>query len=341
MSANFRRLYGREPAASAWTPGRVNLIGEHTDYNGGLVMPMALALGVRVHLAPGPRLRISSNQFNESVDRAADEAKSGHWSDYVLGALQAVRFGGADIEIDGDLPLGAGLSSSAALIVAVLRAAGMADATEVALAAQRVENDFIGVPCGIMDQMAVAHLGAGELMTLDTASLNFTRRTPPRNWRFAVHHSGVKRALVEGHYAERRADCEAAARALSVRSLCVLPELPQDAAVKLTSRQLKRARHIISEHARVAEAERAMAGEDVTTFARLMDESHASMRDDFEITTPQVDAVVEASRKAGALGARMTGGGFGGCIVSLVEDDAFSAWRARMAELAPSARFVA
>ena len=325
--------------AEAWAPGRVNLIGEHTDYNGGLVMPMALALGVRVTFSAYAQVCVRSTQYDEVIERAPGEAARGHWSDYVVGALNQAGVGGADVLVESDLPLGAGLSSSAALIVAVLRAAGMKDRTAAALAAQRVENDYIGVPCGIMDQMAVAHLSAGQLMILDTATLAFETRTPPPGWRFAVHHSGVERALTEGRYAERRDDCEAAARGLGVRFLCELSAPPEPGV--LPARVFRRERHIITDNVRVSAARAAMAAGDAPAFARLMDESHASMRDDFEITTPEVDAVAEAARAAGALGARMTGGGFGGCIVSLVAESQFNDWRARFAKMAPHARFIA
>lgn len=349
MSADvlFRTVFGRNPAATVFVPGRVNLIGEHTDYNGGAVMPMALPLGVTIAAAPNDafRLRIHSASFSETAEREIGDSVRGCWSDHAAGAVAHAsrERRGFDIAIESDLPHGAGLSSSAAVIVAVIKAVRQLENNPVsdmdaALAAKSVENNYIGLPCGIMDQMAVSMLRPGECMLLDTKTLAFNRITPPANWVFAVHHSGVMRALNDGRYAQRRAECESAARALGVSYLCDLKSPPLSGIIDDVL--YHRARHQVTENSRVLAARKAMERKDAVAFGRAMIESHLSMRDDFEITTPKVDAVVEASLAAGAAGARMTGGGFGGCIVSLISARRFNNWRERFSQTAPQAAFL-
>lgn len=356
---NARRLFvetfGREPETVARTPGRVNLIGEHTDYNGGMVLPTPIARSVEVAIgaeaAPAPLLRVVSAVFGDLRLRRYAETPTGDWSDYALGAVKkAIENGalqtGLSIAIDSDLPHGAGLSSSAAIIVCVLRAiyshskTDVADA-EIARQAKAVENDFIGVPCGIMDQMAVAAARPGEAIALDTSTLRFERVPIPKDWRFAVFHSGVTRELTDGRYGLRRAECEAAARRIGAEWLC---RAEPEAIARLDGKFVtlfRRARHATSEHARVLAAATAMRSADARLFGKLMNQSHASMRDDFDITTPLIDRQVEASRAAGAIGARMTGGGFGGCIVSLVPNEAEAGWRAHLISAFPAIAFVA
>lgn len=335
-----------------FTPGRVNLIGEHLDYNGGKVMPVALKLGLNISARKNSDgvLNVSSTQFNDQACRAHDEAANGHWSDHVLGAVKFAhtKAQGFDIRIESTLPYGSGLSSSAALSVGVIKAVRrLSDMpindVEAALLAQRVEHEFIDVPCGIMDQMAVSVLDSGDAMILDTESREFRLLEIPRGWRFAVHHSGVVRSLDEGRYGVRRAECEAAARTLHVDLLCHLEQRKESclgAQSTLTPEEVKRTRHVLSENARVKAAANSLEANSIEAFGALMNESHVSMRDDFEISTPEVDAVVEASQEAGAFGARMTGGGFGGCIVSLVSEAAFSSWNERLIALAPDCRFI-
>ena len=293
----------------------------------------------------------ASDLSDEVATRTLGEPARGDWSDMALGSLaEAARLGlwqgGADIAVASTIPAGAGLSSSAALAVAVLKAArasgrGEVDDTALALAARRVENDYIGVPCGIMDQMAVAHLQAGQAMALDTGSLGFAIAPLFADHVFAVVHSGVTRSLSDGRYATRREEVEAAARSLDTDALCLVDPDRIEASPVLDETQRRRARHCATEHRRVLAAAQALEAEDAMRFGALMRESHASMRDDFEMSVPAIDALVADAQPLGALGARLTGGGFGGCIVALVEAERLAAWRGELLARHPAARFVA
>ena len=353
--AAFVRAFGRLVEGRAGAPGRVNLIGEHIDYTGGTVLPTVIPARVDVRLAAGgDAVAIASARFGEAVRRAPDDALAGHWSDYVLaGHGAAVRLGllppgGGAYRVASDIPHGAGVSSSAALLVALLRAAadraGRTEAPEtLARWAQAVERDAVGVPCGIMDQMAVAAGRAGHAMKLDTRSLAIAQLPLPEGYVFPVVHSGLTRQLTGGGYAARRAACEAAARALDLDGIEALSPagaaiLPRVAALDAPLRG--RARHAVTEHARALAAADALRAGDVPTFANLMDESHASMRDDFEIVPRAMDAMVDAARTLGALGARLTGGGFGGCFVACVRERDVDGWAAALIESHPGAWLV-
>lgn len=346
LEADFQTAFGQPPEAVIFVPGRVNLIGEHTDYNGGLVMPMGLPLGIRLALSrrPDRRLLAVSTDFADQADRSLDDTASGHWSDHLVGALAiGGSEAGANIALHSNLPLGSGLSSSAATIVGLLKAiheveGRMVPPDDIALTAQRVETEHVGVPCGIMDQMAVVHLGANECMRLNTDTLARQPYAVPDGWSFAVHHSGVHRRLAEGRYGQRRQECVQAAQALGVDLLCQLED--PYAARHLPQPLGARARHVIGENNRVKAAEAALIAGDMMAFAELMNASHASLRDDFDVSTPEVDQVVDASRASGAPGARMTGGGFGGCIVSLLPTERVEDWKSAMVEAAPNARFI-
>ena len=337
IEREFEDRFGRPPDQIAFAPGRVNLIGEHIDYNGGTVLPAALPLGVSIALSThGDKLiRVASDAFDAVEESRLGGGKRGVWSDHVAGAVQqAVEAGwiggGADVLISSTLPHGAGVSSSAALIVAVLKACGtQAGRTiapeDLATRARRVENDFIGVPCGIMDQMAVAACPPGEALALDTRTLAYQTVPLLPGHTFAVIHSGQQRRLSDGRYAIRKEECDAAKVALGTEDLC---RVSTDAlqAAGLENPIAARVRHCISEHARVEAAIKAMKAGDAVGFGALMMASHASMRDDFEISTPEIDALVEIACEFGAAGARLTGGGFGGCIVALVETERLEAW---------------
>jgi galactokinase len=209
------------------------------------------------------------------------------------------------------------------------------------MAAREVENDFIGVPCGIMDQMAVALAKPGQALGLDCASLAATPIPIPQDWRFAVFHSGETRALADGRYAVRRAECADAARRLGVNQLCRAEEGAIARLAELPAPLAARARHAVTENARARAGAAALLARDMSAFADLMNESHRSLRDDFEVTTPWIDRLVQASRRAGASGARMTGGGFGGCIVSLMARHDEPRWAASLASEYPDLRFLA
>jgi galactokinase len=334
MSAFFESSFGRSPHASAVTPGRVNLLGEYVDFSAGMVLPTAVALNVRVALAPNTeqpqRDEIVSAQFSGRAAADVSAPAQRHWADYVRGALQAARargwaHGGYCACIESELPHGSGLSTSAAVIVSVLKALAPTDvsAETIAVAARAVENDFIGVPCGIMDQMAVAVARPGQVLALDTLSLAYTLIDIPADWKFAVVHSGVSRALSDGRYGQRRDEILAAAAQLGVDWLC---HADAGTAEKLPEPLRRRARHVIAEGHRAIAARAALLSAQRETFAALMNEGHVSIRDDFEITTPEVDAVVATAMREGVLAARQTGGGFGGCIVVLLDPARGDEW---------------
>ena len=338
-------------AITVTSPGRVNLIGEHTDYNGGWVLPAALSVNLTATLMPRDdrRISISARGYSGTAERRIDDAASGDWSDPAVGAVvEAVNLGilggGADIAIHSSIPAGSGLSSSAALIVTILKAAREAAGAdlsdiEIAVAARRVENEYIGVPCGIMDQMAVAIAKPGEAMALDTGSLDYRLITLPKTHDMAVIHSGKTRKLTDGRYAARKEECDAAKAAFGTDDLCLLDPADIEAA-EVDMIVKRRARHCATEHRRVLAAIEALESGDTCQFGALMVSSHASMRDDFEMSLPAIDALVEDAVDLGAIGARLTGGGFGGCIVACVERSKRADWQESLLAKHGKARFV-
>lgn len=334
----FHETFGRSPAITGTAPGRVNLIGEHTDYNGGAVLPAALEQRIEIALAPRDTAttRIASSRFGDVIERPVGDPKRGNWTDYAMGALFKAEqlgwlSGGVDLQIESKIPDGAGVSSSAALITAILRAvASLAsiDISPVALAkhARAVENDYIGMPCGIMDQMAVGLCEHGKALALDTSDLSYQVLDIPADWRFVVIHSGIRRELADGRYKQRFEECHAARMALRTEHLCKLTPDQRAAVGNLPENLQKRARHVVSEHERTRAAGAAMRDSDFERFGQLMNDSHHSYARDFEASTPGIDALVEEAVAQGAVGARLTGGGFGGCIVALVRSDQADAW---------------
>ena len=331
----FRARTGGQPAGVWAAPGRVNLIGEHTDYNDGYVMPFALAQ--RVIIAAAPRdddswSVTSLNNESTKIFSAADlEPGMAGWQAYVAGVVWVLkeaghRIGGADLVLTSDVPEGAGLSSSAALECAVLTAlTDLADldivGIERAKLARRSENIFVGAPTGLMDQAASMLCTAGHALFFDCrtdAAEQVLFDTTSAGLEILVLDTKTPHALVDSEYAARRASCEEAARLLGVAALRDVTDL--DAALsQLPDPVIKRrVRHVVTENARVLEAVKVLRAGRIAELAPLLDASHESMRDDFEITVPQVDLAVETARASGALGARMTGGGFGGCIIALV-----------------------
>jgi galactokinase len=312
-------------------PGRVNLIGDHTDYNDGFVLPIAIDLECVVRGRPRPDLNVRLRSLDlegPGVDVAADGSDDPSvveptWGRYAAGVLRVLAERGRpavglEAAVSSTVPIGAGLSSSAALEVAL--ALALCDAAafelpsvELARACQEAELVATGVPCGIMDQLTALAGAEGHALLVDCRSLEIETVRLPDELAVVVVHSGVERALATSAYAERRASCEAAALRLGLRAL-------RDA----TTEQVvdnPRARHVVSENARVLEAATALASGDVSTLGRLLHESHASLRDDFEVSTPELDALVAALEDAGAVGARLTGAGFGGCVVALTQRD--------------------
>jgi galactokinase len=316
----------------ATAPGRVNLIGEHTDYNGGFVLPTAIPQQTRVSLTPSSGRSVAARSANADVAGTyilGEEQHRGDWVDYVQGVTWALRdagFGelrGFDLDVSSDVPLGAGLSSSAALEVAVLRAIRSAfglelDDVRMALLGQRAENDFVGARCGVMDQMAATLADGATALFLDTRSLEFRRVPLPRDADLVVIHSGVSHEISGGDYNTRRAECEEAARRLGVPELRDLGLADLDRVMALDEPLGRRARHVVTEDARVLEAVDALEHADLRRLGQLFYASHASMRDDFEVSVPAVDLLVESAHAdADVYGARMTGGGFGGSVVML------------------------
>ena len=341
----FRSRFGHEPEFVAEAPGRVNLIGEHTDYNDGFVLPAAIDRTVEVAATPmeGNNVRVYSADFDARDEWRTDAPRRTgrrEWRDYVRGVGWALLDGGyelrgADLAIMGDVPQGAGLSSSAALEVAVAGAlcavAGInMDAEKAAVLCQKAENQFVGVQCGIMDQLTAASAKAGHAMLIDCRSLEIEDVRLPDDLAIVVVDSKVARVLGETAYNERRDECAAAARALGVASL---RDANEGAIDGLPEPLKRRARHVVSENRRVLEAVDALRAGDVHRFGELMFESHASLRDDFEVSTPELDLLVElASDVEGVIGARLTGAGFGGCTVNLVAPDAVRRFEALVVE---------
>lgn len=306
--------FGRASEACGVASGRVNLIGDHIDYAGGTVLPMALHECTVVALA-----RATCDVFSSAstVDLL--------WTRYAAGVLTELRASGmavppVSVAVVSDLTIGAGLSSSAALEVAVARAAltlvnATMDADALALLCQRAEHRHAGTPCGIMDQWCVAHANPGEAILLDCARLDWRRLALPPTLRIELIDSGVRHALRDGGYASRRAEVEEAAQRLGVDQLAALPAARWSEIDQLPDRLARRARHVVRGCARVHEAVRALESNDLAQFGRLLTESHCSLRDEFDVSTPELDAIVAEACVHGALGARMTGGGFGGCVV--------------------------
>lgn len=334
-ASGFSARFGGAPDAVAFAPGRVNLLGEHTDYNGGFVLPMPLALGTAVAVGPEGtpgRIRVASEGFESEEERDIGERATGAWSDYILGCLAAqaaeiVATSGLRVFVASNLPVGAGLSSSAAIEVATIRAVHALtgrsdDPIRTAIAAREVENAFVGMPCGIMDQFAVSVGSIGQALFLDTRRLEYRKVDLPVGYRIVVIHSGVSHRLTDDGYSTRVAECNAAAGALGVDLLSDLSPADLDRISHLPAPLAARARHVVTENQRVLDAVEALRSNDAAAFAALMVASHASQRDDYAVSLPEIDRLVETALDLGAVGARLTGGGFGGSVVALVEASA-------------------
>ncbi|WP_405713450.1 MULTISPECIES: galactokinase [unclassified Streptomyces] len=346
LTASFAELYGRAPEGIWAAPGRVNLIGEYTDFNDGFVMPLALphtALAAVARRTDGELRLHSTDVPGGVVQLRVDELAphEGHgWAAYPAGVVWALREAGhpvtgADIQLTSTVPTGAGLSSSAALEVVTALALndlfelGLS-AQELAVLGQRAENDFVGVPCGVMDQMASACCTEGHALHLDTRDL--TQRQVPfdlaaHGLRLLVVDTQVKHALGDGAYAERRAGCEAGAAALGVRTLREVPydglgaALDTLAAAGADESVVRYVRHVVSDNQRVEQVIALLDAGDVRAAGPVLNAGHVSLRDDLRVSCPELDLVVSAANEAGALGARMTGGGFGGSAIVLVAQE--------------------
>ncbi|MFE7356036.1 galactokinase [Streptomyces sp. NPDC057543] len=341
----FTELYGTAPEGVWAAPGRVNLIGEYTDFNDGFVMPLALPHTARAAVArrTDGELRLHSTDVPGGVVRLRLDELAPHqghgWAAYPAGVFWALReaghpITGADIQLTSTVPTGAGLSSSAALEVVTALALndlfelGLS-APELAVIGQRAENAFVGVPCGVMDQMASACCTEGHALYLDTRDL--TQRQVPfdlaaHGLRLLVVDTQVEHALGDGAYAERRAGCEAGAAALGIRTLRELPYDGLGAALDTLAEAgvdesvVRYVRHVVSDNERVKQVIALLDAGDVRGAGPVLVAGHVSLRDDLRVSCPELDLVVSAAGEAGALGARMTGGGFGGSAIVLVEE---------------------
>jgi galactokinase len=340
----FGERFGGDPTLVVHAPGRVNLLGEHTDYNEGFVLPMALHLGASIALRPraDDRVVLRSLDFDEEQEFDLGRLHRGQgWIEYVKGTAWAFQEAGSalvgwDGVVTGDVPIGAGLASSAALEVAAARAFAAAaglpwQPVTAARLAQRAENGWVGVQCGIMDQLVIAAGREGHALLIDCRHLT-TRPIPlPPGTVVAVLDTSTRRGLVDSTYNERRARCEEATRRCGVRSLrdLSLAELEQRAGA-LSDDHLRLARHVVTENARTLAAAEAMTRGDAAAVGGLMTEGHRSLRDDFRVSSPALDAIVAAAQEApGCRGARMTGAGLAGCAVALVDEDDAAAFVAQ------------
>lgn len=331
--SRFHQIFPGTSEPSIWrAPGRVNLIGEHTDYNLGLVLPMAIEFSCYVLSARSNdgRLRVFSEQFGEFAEWPLEDIPSavphGRWPDRVVGvARELIRsgasVGGHNLLIDSEVPLGAGLSSSAALGIALTMALGGISAEQAPPLARGAEVNFAGIPCGIMDHFVSAHGQSGAAILLDCRTLDWQPVPLPASLAIIVVNSMVKHELGNSGYSARVAECAAAAEALG---LATLRDARLSVIDQLDPLLRKRARHVITENARVEQfAAAAMIG-DLPRIGRLATESHRSLRYDYEVSCPEIDFLVEAACAVpGVLGARITGGGFGGCTVNFARPDAF------------------
>ncbi|WP_370245506.1 galactokinase [Alteromonas abrolhosensis] len=340
LSSKFETHYGEAPALIAHAPGRVNIIGEHTDYNEGFVFPAAINFGtwVAANKREDNDIVVTAMDYENQQNRFSlseinyDEEQG--WANYVRGVVKVLKeaipdFGGANLLVTGNVPQGAGLSSSASFEVAILKALSALyelplDGVKAALLGQKAENTFVGCSCGIMDQLISAMGNEGMAMLLDCQSLAIEHSPLPDSHQIVIINSNVKRGLVDSEYNLRRQQCEQGASLLGVSSLReATMEMLEGAKAHMPEVVYRRAKHIVTENARTLAASQALKTGDIETVSEAMAQSHISMRDDFEITVRPIDYLVEiigeVLGKSG--GVRMTGGGFGGCVVALVPTD--------------------
>lgn len=350
----FTEHYGYNAEQTVFAPGRVNIIGEHTDYNDGFVMPCAINYGMAVSFAKrnDSIWRVYAIDINEQdeFDLSQDFTQSEHkWANYVRGVVKYVQEQcpdfkqGADLVMTSDVPMSSGLSSSAALEISIGKTCQVLgnlplSLAQIALIGQKAENKFVGANCGNMDQLTSALGQKDHLIMIDCRSLEITPTPVPHGYSIAIINSNVKHDLVTGEYNSRRQECEQAAKFFGVKALRdVTPEQfhARENELKAESElAYKRAKHVVYEDQRVLDAVAALKANDMVKLGQLMGESHDSMRDDFEITIPEIDYLVELAQVAIGKngGARMTGGGFGGCIVCLVPNEKVEALRQLIAD---------
>jgi len=348
-TAAFERAFAARPSLLVAAPGRVNLIGEHTDYNDGYVLPAAIDRHVVIAAAPRTdrQVRLYALDFRGASEFSVDDVRfdqDQRWSNYPRGVAWALQQAGykligCELCITGDVPIGAGLSSSAAIEVATAYAFQVMgelalDGVKRALLCQKAENEFVGMRCGIMDQYIISLGKRGHALLIDCRSLEYRLVPVPAGCSLIICDTKKRRGLVDSEYNTRRRECEAGAKALGLRALRDIT--PQDFLARqeiLDEVTRKRCRHVVTENQRVLDAVQALEAGDLAQFGRLMNASHLSLRDDYEVSCPELDAMVEAAwAQAGVLGARMTGAGFGGCTVSLVLNEAVESFQRDVAQ---------
>ena len=357
----YRQVFAESPDATAEALSRVDIIGGHTDYNQGFVLaaPMPMTTSVEMSLLnngaePG-RIGIegfstlTGNRVAHSIPADHDLSRHdrrGDWVDFVVGALRELQAAGASISslrlaVSGDVPIGAGLASSASLSVALLRAMGQLfgatlDGEALAKTAQRIERVHVGVNCGIMDPLILADSTLGQALFIDTLTLSRREIAVDQDFNLEAIDSGERRRLAEVGYNLRRDECQRAAHALGVNSLREVKSGEQELA-DLPPPLDRRVRHVLNENHRVVQAADALSSGDYALLGRLMHESHLSLRDDYEVSVPALDRLVDDCLASGALGARLAGAGFGGCVVALVERSRRAAWRDQISRVNPRA----
>ena len=353
LAARFQEMFGACPRIFR-APGRVNLIGEHTDYNDGFVMPTAIEFYTWVAAAKREdrRLEAYSDHFDEKISLSLDALQGPprkHWSDFIRGVAAVLqnaghKLAGANLVIHGEVPLGAGLSSSASLEVATALALSSISGIdiprlELVKLCQKAEHEYVGTLCGIMDQFIAVFGAAGNALMLDCRSLEYQLLPVPHDFRLVVCNSMVRHELASGEYNRRRADCEEGVKLLQ-------PHLPRIRALRdvgvadleawkqaLPATVYRRCRHVVTENQRVLAAAKALQSSDADRFGHLMYRSHVSLRDDFQVSCKELDLLVDlASSNPGVLGARMMGGGFGGCTVNLLRAGASTSFKEHIAQ---------
>ena len=353
VAERFLAVYGTSPSGLFRAPGRVNLIGEHTDYNDGFVMPVAIDFSCysAIRSRSDRTLSVYSQQFQENIefnlDRLVGPPKK-HWSDYVRGVAAVLRdegypLKGADLLIDGQVPIGSGLSSSASIEVSSALALTSLGGITVPLGTlarlcQRAENEYTGARCGIMDQFVSCFGRQDQALLLDCRSLEMTYLALPPNVRLVICNTMVRHELAAGEYNERRASCERSIEAIrkflpNIRALrdLTLEDLEKYGSL-LSEIDFRRCRHVITENARVIDAKEALGHVDLARFGQLMNQSHNSLNHDYEVSCRELNLMVSLARNLpGVYGARMTGGGFGGCTINLVEREAVTEFQTSVA----------
>ena len=334
--------------------GRVNLLGEHLDYNGGAVLPLQIDKCVKIYLSDNntnEKIVIKSKQYDEKIIINHNLAKQENWSDFVIGACKIIsdKFGikisSINFVIDSDLPIGIGLSSSAAITVATLRALITKYNIEISneelvSLALRVESDFVNVGGGIMDQFTSIYGSTSEILYLDTATNDFELITLNENYKFLIIDSGESRILANSEFNSRKILCENVANKLSLNYLCELSDLDEKLTKKLTMEEIKIAKHVVYENIRVHKGKKSLLSNNYNLFGKLMTESHMSLKNNYKVSTANLDTLVSLCNSFGAFGSKLTGAGFGGAIVSLIKNDLVDDLKKYIIKNYPNAKFL-